>query len=233
MRPQVLVCDLKHAAQTGQLIAEYAVYSCVTVVLNAEYSATSVKVKREVEGGAIELIEAPFPADLQSFWTDIASTVDSALVEGEVASGESDLWLGSTPATRLRLVTQSGQLNRHVVWDRLAVQYAPGTYVDSIIVTLQRDPSIKAVFVDTLEVVAVQLPEPIAAVDELFQAGQLTDDQRALFDRDGNRNGAYDLGDFLAWVDRAHLRLSPEAASRLQGLMVKEPPPAPGKRPLR
>ena len=158
--------------------------------------------------------------------TDIASTVDSALVEGEVASGESDLWQGSTPATRLRLVTQSGQLNRHVVWDRLAVQYAPGTYVDSVIVTLQSDPAVKAVFTDTLEVVAVQLPEPITAVEELFRAGQLSDDQRTLFDREGNRNGVYDLGDFLAWVDRAHLRLSPEAASRLQGLMVRESGPA-------
>lgn len=49
------------AAQTGQLIAEYAGLACVTVVLNAEYAQTSVKVKREVEGGAIEQIEAQYP----------------------------------------------------------------------------------------------------------------------------------------------------------------------------
>ena len=49
------------AAQTGQLIAEYAGLSCVTVVLNAEYGQASVKVKREVEGSAIEQIEAQYP----------------------------------------------------------------------------------------------------------------------------------------------------------------------------
>jgi electron transfer flavoprotein beta subunit len=50
------------AAQTSQLIAEYAGLPCVTVVLNAEYSATSVKCKREIEGGAFEIVEAALPA---------------------------------------------------------------------------------------------------------------------------------------------------------------------------
>src|SRR4051812_17102391 len=50
------------AAQTSQLVSEYWGQPCVTVVLNAEYSATSVKCKREVEGGAFELIETSLPA---------------------------------------------------------------------------------------------------------------------------------------------------------------------------
>ncbi len=50
------------AAQTPQLIAEYLGIPCVTVVLAVEYSATSVKCKREVEGGAYEMIETPLPA---------------------------------------------------------------------------------------------------------------------------------------------------------------------------
>lgn len=49
------------AAQTSQIIAEAADYSCVTVVLSAEYGASSVKCKREVEGGAFETIEAQYP----------------------------------------------------------------------------------------------------------------------------------------------------------------------------
>ena len=49
------------AAQVSQLIAEYLEISCVTVVLGAEYSASSVKCKREIEGGAYEMVEAPFP----------------------------------------------------------------------------------------------------------------------------------------------------------------------------
>lgn len=50
------------AAQTSQLIAEHFGIPCLTVVLNAEYSATSVKCKREVEGGAIEVVQVQLPA---------------------------------------------------------------------------------------------------------------------------------------------------------------------------
>lgn len=50
------------AAQTSQLIAEYAGLPYVTVVLNAEYGATSVKCKREIEGGAFEVVETALPA---------------------------------------------------------------------------------------------------------------------------------------------------------------------------
>ncbi len=49
------------AAQVSQLIAEYYGMPYVTVVLNIEYGASSVKCKREIEGGAFEMIEAPFP----------------------------------------------------------------------------------------------------------------------------------------------------------------------------
>lgn len=49
------------AAMTSQLIAEHAGLPCVTSVLNIEYGATSVKCKREVEGGAFEMIEAATP----------------------------------------------------------------------------------------------------------------------------------------------------------------------------
>lgn len=49
------------AAQTSQLIAEHFGMPCITVALGVEYTATDVKVKREVEGGAIELIEASLP----------------------------------------------------------------------------------------------------------------------------------------------------------------------------
>ncbi len=49
------------AAQVSQLIAEYFEIQYLTVILNIEYGANSVKCKREIEGGAFELIEAPMP----------------------------------------------------------------------------------------------------------------------------------------------------------------------------
>jgi electron transfer flavoprotein beta subunit len=49
------------ASQTSQLIAEHLDFAHVTVVLGAEYTAQSVTCRREVEGGAIEIIEAQLP----------------------------------------------------------------------------------------------------------------------------------------------------------------------------
>ena len=50
------------AAQVSQLVAEAMALPYVTVVLNAEYSADAVKCRREVEGGAIEVVTTPLPA---------------------------------------------------------------------------------------------------------------------------------------------------------------------------
>jgi len=49
------------AAQVSQLIAEFLDIACVTVALNIEYGANQVKCKREIEGGAFEMIEASMP----------------------------------------------------------------------------------------------------------------------------------------------------------------------------
>ena len=50
------------SAQTSQLLAEHFGVPCITVVLQAEYSATGVKCRREVEGGAIEVVQSQLPA---------------------------------------------------------------------------------------------------------------------------------------------------------------------------
>jgi hypothetical protein len=58
------------------------------------------------------------------------------------------------------------------------------------------------------------------AAAQLLQGGsRLSNDQRALLDGVGNRNGSYDLGDFLAWVDRNGINLS---ASLMQELQTSE-----------
>ncbi|MEO5800117.1 MAG: S8 family peptidase [Gemmatimonadales bacterium] len=154
------------------------------------------------------------------------STLDTAVVDGATVDGESSLWMASTTSSRFRLLTLTGELNGRLIWERLPANLQPGIHVDSIEIRLQRDPSIKSTFLDTLEVVAVPSPEPGIAVEELFRAGGLSEDQRTVFDRDGNRNGGYDLGDLLAWVERTHVRFSAEVASKLQGLMVKGAQPA-------
>jgi electron transfer flavoprotein beta subunit len=49
-------------AQVSQLLSEFAGLPCVTLVLSAEYGASSVKCKRAIEGGAFEIVECPLPA---------------------------------------------------------------------------------------------------------------------------------------------------------------------------
>lgn len=49
------------AAQVHQAMAEFLNIPGVTVVLRAEYSDSSVKLEREIEGGAIEKYEVPVP----------------------------------------------------------------------------------------------------------------------------------------------------------------------------
>lgn len=49
------------AAQVSQLTAEYFGVPCVTVAAQIEYLAGSVKCKREIEGGAFEIVTSPMP----------------------------------------------------------------------------------------------------------------------------------------------------------------------------
>jgi electron transfer flavoprotein beta subunit len=49
------------AAQVSQLIAEFLDIPSVTSVVSIEYGAQNIRCKREIEGGAFEMIEAPYP----------------------------------------------------------------------------------------------------------------------------------------------------------------------------
>ncbi|OQZ03155.1 MAG: hypothetical protein B6D35_00220 [Candidatus Brocadia sp. UTAMX2] len=50
------------AAQVSQFLAGHLGFSCVTNVLQGEYFLDKVKCKREVEGGAFEIVETVLPA---------------------------------------------------------------------------------------------------------------------------------------------------------------------------
>lgn len=49
------------AAQVHQAMAEFLKFPAVSVVLKAQYSATSIQVEREIEGGSLEKYELPVP----------------------------------------------------------------------------------------------------------------------------------------------------------------------------
>jgi electron transfer flavoprotein beta subunit len=50
------------AAQVSQLVSEFLQIPCVTVVLGVEYGNGQLKCKREIEGGAFEMVETSLPA---------------------------------------------------------------------------------------------------------------------------------------------------------------------------
>lgn len=151
--------------------------------------------------------------------SSIAPVQDSAQVQGQVPLGASDVWIASAQANWLQVTLASGHLNDWIHWQRLPSVVGVGIHVDTIHVALQSAPAVEAILIDTLEVVAVAAPAPSAAVEDLFRPGVISDDQRTLLDHEGNNNGRYDLGDFLAWVDHNHIRLSAAVMTRVQGLI--------------
>jgi hypothetical protein len=80
---------------------------------------------------------------------------------------------------------------------------------------------------DTVVMVEIAVPTPERAAEELFTSGRLDAGQRDVLDQGGNRNGRYDLGDFLAWVERAGIRLSASLTGRLAALPAESGEPAP------
>ena len=156
-----------------------------------------------------------------------ASTRDSALVEGEVIEGQSDQWTAVIGGTGLTVLSPVGRLGEYVYWERRSAASNAGLYVDTVRVQLVGSAGLEATFVDSLEVVTVEVPAVGLAVDELVRGGQLNNDQRLLFDSEGNRNGYFDLGDFLAWVDRDRIRLSPSQVAKLQSIPITPVRPRP------
>jgi len=55
----------------------------------------------------------------------------------------------------------------------------------------------------------------VAAANDLLGVPSLSAAQRSLLDDEGNKNGTYDLGDFLAWLDRSAQGVSPAVMARL------------------
>ncbi|HEX3928878.1 MAG TPA: hypothetical protein VHW65_12855 [Gemmatimonadales bacterium] len=142
--------------------------------------------------------------------------MDTATVSDDADS--SATWVATTTSTQLQIMTPTGPVNSAVVWTHLPVELSIGLHIDTVHVALQQDASVQAIFVDTMEVVDVPAPDPSVAVDALFGTSALTSDQRALLDRLGNNNGTFDLGDFLAWVDRQRIVLSARLQDRLKGI---------------
>ncbi len=141
---------------------------------------------------------------------------DSVLVQGVGAGAPIGNWTATTSSNWIHLESWSGGFPGMLRWSRSLGGLAGGMHVDSIVVRLVADPGFLAVFIDSVEVVNVTSPDPRQAASALFQGSGLTSDQLAILDAAGNKNGRYDLGDFLAWVDRGNIQLNAALMARVR-----------------
>jgi len=107
--------------------------------------------------------------------------------------------LTHSAASWLSLGTSGGTGTRFVSWTRSAHDLKPGTYTDTIrVVTANAD---SALLVDTFIVQAPAVATD-CAVQHLFGTACLDDTQLRFLDLAGNKDGTFNLGDFLARLKR-------------------------------
>ena len=124
--------------------------------------------------------------------------------------------VGVTPGTVVTLAPIPSPNHRFTGWG------GDTTTTDSVLViTMDRNWALTAQF----SFVAVFTTE--AAATDLLGGAALSAAQRALLDADGNDNGTYDLGDFLAWVTLSGQGVPPELMARLMAAAGPTTAPAP------
>jgi subtilisin len=156
--------------------------------------------------------------------TTTSIELDSVAVQS-VSDGHQDgvAWVAGSTAGWLTVSNANGSGPGQLRFQRQHGALGNGVHVDSIVVALATEPDVRAFYVDTVEVVTVPMPDPAVAANELFRgSGTLSADQRLALDDAGNGNGRYDLGDFLAWVRRSNIRLSPSVMLEVQQAMERE-----------
>lgn len=152
---------------------------------------------------------------------DSTMALSTALLPDSVAisftgdGAASVTWAATSHAGWLVLVNGSGAGGGQLRWTRDPSGLAAGTYVDTILVTAAGAVGSPARVVDTLRV--LRLPSVDAAAAELMGQPGLTTFERQYLDREGNGDAVYNLGDFLAFLDRSGLNLGQELRARLLG----------------
>ena len=118
--------------------------------------------------------------------------------------GNTSNGVGVTPGTVVTLTATPTAGHRFAGWTGDTVT------TDSILVfTVNRNWNLTAQFTFTAPF------STVAAANDLLGVPSLSVAQRNLLDQDGNANGTYDLGDFLAWVTVSGQGVPPELMARL------------------
>ncbi len=123
----------------------------------------------------------------------------TASVPGNTSNG-----VGVTPGTVVTVTATPTAGHQFAGWTGDTVTTEP-----VLVFTVNRNWSLTAQFTYTAPFTTV------AAANDLLGIPSLSVAQKNILDQDGNQNGTYDLGDFLAWVTVSGQGVPPELMARL------------------
>ena len=113
---------------------------------------------------------------------------------------DSAVWTAEVSGSgHLAIEREEGGYHENVVWRRETKDLAVGLHEDTITIRVNDHPDLVGVIVDRIEVV-----EPIKVEDgvlHLLGAGRLGSGQAGFLDWFGNRDGTFNAGDALRWID--------------------------------
>ena len=143
----------------------------------------------------------------------VAPLPDSTVVTLTGATSGTASWTATHGAgSWLTFLVPSGSGSGVVRWIRNPSGLRSGTYIDTITVTVA--DSISDVVIDTVRLIPPPV-EVMRAAEELLSMQRLSDLEKRYLDIEGNADGAYNLGDFLAFLDRNGSSTDAQAARRL------------------
>ncbi len=141
-------------------------------------------------------------AQLATFNRVAVTRVGNGTVTGSPAALAADTAMVLSTAT-ITLTAHPSPQNMFVEWDGDAAGFDP-----SLVLSASRPYAVTVTFAPLLL---------DSAVAQLLQGTGLTDIQRQLLDSQGNANGTFDLGDFVAWLDRSGTTVNAAVMARVLG----------------
>jgi M6 family metalloprotease-like protein len=117
-------------------------------------------------------------------------------------------WTAARRHPWISITTSAGTGSGTLRWSRNPGGLSAGIHVDTITVTAIGSPGSPARIIDSLAI--YERPISVAcAIDEILGSACLPDLESTYLDRNGNKDGHYNLGDLLSYLDRTGLPLSP------------------------
>lgn len=130
----------------------------------------------------------------------LASAQGDSLYAGLTGFGaDSAVWIAETEAPWLEFEETSGGRADRIAWTRSAEALEAGVYEDTIRISVRDHSHLRGVVVDRFEV-----QEPIGVEEaalQLLGLERLVDGQIDFLEWFGNRDGEFNVGDVLRWLD--------------------------------